>query len=387
MTKKKGYVSVVDMVDEVEDYGLRFLFLALEPEERPEKLAEFFLLAAGKGKDEAALKFYKLLLQAFKDIEAIPLLMEKKGVIDLVLLRDEMLSFHQRVSAACTLKTMELFEKISGFMKNVAGNYIENPDWIAPKEAGKLLESKKAMLGQVMTHWKNSESNREADECFLFLIAAFEYASPYKEADLFESMLRDATPKNFPIKRLVRHYQMLFPSGSITYKKQKIGEVLLKAWARNIDPEDAFILFQALEPLMAIKRDFFRHQDKLCLFELLGRQGADDVLIYAAAMELVEQIKLVKSSYSFGDRDIKIFYPNSDCIKVSVEVDLGNCTPVFHFGKRRLEDVGNEWFELIRNSVIKWREQYIHYKVSLALSIKQGHGSKLLFFRDQPFGE
>ena len=372
------------MAEEMGEWALCVLLKKLSPHQRAQKLEEIFLKAAERQDDKAALAYFSLSIENFHDIE-IASLREEKGDEKPMFSQAEVEIANLSAEKASTLKTMELYGKLAGFRMGKNWKVIcEAKSQQATRKEFTLLETKKAMLAKVASRWYDTKDEEEADYCFQFLYGAIELAKLHEEDELLQKTIRETTSKGFPLNRLVRHILLLPLPDSFRGKNHKVEAMrttLAIAWARNSEASNLTALFRSVQPVLAIAQQGWQ-SDASGALELLGRNANEIARLDASAKELM---KLMQPGGWPADKvpgQIKISYPDIDRISILVEVEVD---PIHHRDWKP-DDKGHEWFELARDHVLKWCEQYRRLKVSLKLLVNTKYGDKPSFVREQNFG-
>lgn len=381
--KTKFDVSAIVLANSMADFGTSALLICLSLEERTKKLEELFLLAASESNDEAALRYYKLLQQSFLDIEAAPRIEEMDGVT--VYTHDEKEVMRSRANSACALKTMELYSQIAGFKVLPNGDFVRDEKFGIPKEA-ELLNTKKAMLEYVASRWHKSLDVEESEACLMFLFTAYEFSQHFKEDEMIEKMLRDATPEYFPVKRLARGIGLLSEKEkyeSIRHKVKKFREILGCAWFRNSDTRLVGNVFNASWPIIETFRDIDRSGASQA-FELSRRYSEDIVRMEAAIEDLVKSMRSSPDLMCQVPGEIRAVCKSLNQVEVAVEV--GSIFRSFH-GRVYDRREADRWFELARDCITRWLERPIECAVYLALVVKRQSTGEKIYFRDQNLGE
>jgi hypothetical protein len=383
MKKLNVYRTVVDMAEDLKQWPILTLLLYVgTPEKRAEVLEATFLRAIDHKDDEAARILYALLRKNFVDAVAVSATRERDGEESLT--RDEAEAIVANANRFCTLKTMELYAKISGIRKLVDGEYCRVENWSNPKDPA-LLETKKAMLEQIASRWKDTSDDEEADKCFEFLFTAFQFTSHHKEDENFNGLMRAATPEWFSTNRLERSLLLLSKKSrehQAKYKVRDLANILGNAWVRNSDYAKKERTFRAVRPIAALWSDLFSEGRITAAFDFLGRTSAEIAQFHLALDELFASMKKRDVMQVPGNRQISYHSTKWATVRIEVEID-----PSYYRSSRKdIGEDGHKWFELARDYTVKWREQYQQYKVDLELVVRMKHSETLIFERKQTIG-
>jgi hypothetical protein len=382
MKKIKAYETVVEKSAGYGNWVMEAYFKNLTPEERIEKICDVIPLAAQRGDDEKALDYFKLLQQAFLDIEIIPTLVEKEGVMVWEPSREQHEDVFVRANRACASKVMVLYPKIAGFKLNEFGKYIKDEErWGRGPNTAQLIETKKAMLQYVASLWRNTQSDAEANNYFLFLWAAYACVFFSDERNICAEEIRKATREGFSPVRLIRH-RLLLTEPNLVFaqgddERKALEKILMHAWVNNIDSRDAEKLFRATQPILELKKDICRYEDDEAPYALLEHVSEEIASLHKDVKGLIRSIKIVLGR-------IKISYLDHNHVKISLEVGIADHRYFIHQQKTP-ESLSHLWFERARDYILDWRERpenKHNYAVSLAVSVKWEWSKDLLFFRE-----
>lgn len=377
--KKKDCSTVLEMAKGYKYFGLYLRLKELSPEDRLRKLEETFFLAVECNADEEASNHYKLLQQSFLEIEMAPRAEETEGYT-----HGEKDVMRSRANSARTLKTIELYAKISGIRKLTDGEYCRVENWSNPKDPA-LLDTKKEMLEQVASQWKDAPDDDEADKCFEFLFTAFQFTSHHKEDENFNGLMRAATPEWFSTNRLERSLLLLSKKNreyQAKYKVRDLANILGNAWVRNSDYAEKERTFRAVRPIAALRSDIFSGGRIAAAFDFLSRTSAEIAQFHLALDELFASMKSRDAMQVPGNRQIYYHSTKWATVRIVVEINPG----YYRSTLREVKQDGHKWFELARDYTIKWQEQHQQYKVDLELVAKMQHNETLIFEHKQTIG-
>lgn len=355
--------AVLEMTKKGQQWVTYFLLEPLTPKKRVETLQKVFMLAVSSQNDEVALAHFNFLVQSFYDLEFVLSSEDKKKI-------------RLKAKKESTLKTIELYGALPPSEMRAGERRHELT----------LFKTRKAMLTLVAEAWQDTEDEEEADNCFNFLLGVVKSTKLHEEDKLLQDVIREATDRGFPLNRLVRHFLLIpqpdkFSLSDYAHKIKTLAGILAIAWARNSEFTNIASLFRAVQPVLMIAQEGWR-TDAQVAFELVGQLASEIALLDQGAKEL---LKMMQPEWYSSDKvpgEIRLTYSGLSLVEVLIEGEIGSSW------RRPFKDSeGHEWFEKARDFVIKWREAYPSYSVSLKLLVKSKFGTKPLFVREQEFGQ
>jgi len=368
-----NYQTAVDLAVMKGHWAIRILE-DLSPEQRTTKMEEFFLQAVSGQDEETATLYFSFLLQSVSDCELAPFISEERGKTVLQYAPESRDEFEKARANACrmgSLKTMDLYGKLSGLKKiTVEKRGLESL----------RLGTKKTMLAVVATQWRETKDEKEADNCFNFLMKVIKSAGYSDEEKLQQEVLRGATDTGFPANRLLRHFVQLVPYGvcdyNLDHKIRKVASILLIAWSRNCDLSRSSRALRACQLLLELKET--REFQTFATFDLLRRVSAEIAAFDTAIYELLEVFKKGVDNVP-GEKSVS--YPNASRAEILITVSVH----ISNYHKGELEKDGHKWFEKAREHALAWRKKYRKYSVNLKLVVVGWYSTEPKFERKEEF--
>lgn len=195
-----------------------------------------FLAASEAFDDESAINLFTVLMRAIEDTHQISFVKNRNG--QWVISGDiHAETAYLQARNKQTKKAMELFGKLPKKSEILGtGGRIELA----------LPKTKIAILTEIASWWRSTGDEEEADEILNFLKDNLPDLEFPKFQENFLDVIRKATNKEFPPKRLMRHFVFLILVGVPAYfrKYDSIAIILKTAWARNSDLEKIAQIFQ-----------------------------------------------------------------------------------------------------------------------------------------------
>ena len=369
---EEKYETLVDLVRQEKDWAVYNSIVDLKLEDRVFLLQSNFLQAADQHDDEKAPVYWEFLNRCLRDIELIPFLRMEK-FLGTCLLRDEKTREAQsRAQANCAAKAKELWQKIPRSRIEKDRRYLGGS--LADAELPTLLETKKVLLGEIATRWRDTKNEQEAFELFEFFMFL---KLQLGENRLLLDAVRKATDSYFPATRLSRclvRLEFSIEGGLIGSDfRREFEKILAIAWARNTKFKEIARLVKAMIPILGASDG---------AFDLLERQANKYAILDQAVSKLLKsmngQVRVEGLDHIFGDKVVSypgFHVPDENHVEIVI---IDRKEP--YLRSFYSENAGHSSFEAARKHVDCWLKEYSGYSVHLKFMVVDKYDPKNCFF-------
>lgn len=368
------YESLIDKLVRAKDAVLTSILIEQSEEDRIGSLRLVFEKAVEYQNDEAAEKYFELLLSAIRDAELTPFLKDEKG--------KKVLPYSELAE--------EKIEKIKKDSADIAVYLYKNLPKDENSRSVVLAKTKTALILEIAKSWREIKDENEADQIFESLLEIYK-----KGSEIFEDVIRKATDRGFSYLRLVRHFLLcaskVVPAYNLTYSS--IAQILAIALGRNGELSVTASIFHACRPILQSYDERGRKVSSSA-FDLLRRTAVQISLLDSAVCEIGYSMslgeypwtplslrkkysQLSKEGYEKIYGEINILYPDINSVEVAV----------IQKGERSWEKNENKYhdeFEKIKKHVLRWKKEHPQFKVYLKLVVKS-EWKEQFFSREQNF--